>query len=330
MASGVTDAGTRVLLVAEFDNALHAHAALRRRALERLQCSVDTFDPAGRGGLFARLRGGSLLERLRDTIARTTPQLVLVIGGSVLGAGMVESLRRDSYASWVNLLTTGADGEPGTSAADLAASYDILFVPDSGLATRLRALGHARSTYLPLACDPSVQRPMHSRDQFRANVVFVGGATPYRESMLAGLAEFGLAVWGPGWRRTGLRDYCRGETLSMADYVKAYAGATVAVNVHRQDPGASREAGCNQRLFEIAAIGVPQVTGARADLPRHFEPWNEVLVYQDGPTLRALVGDVMQTPAAAEQLATAARRRALAEHTHMHRMRTLLDTVAAG
>ena len=317
----------RVLLVAEFDEGLHAHSALRRRALERLGCKVDTFDLRGRGGLLTRLRGGSLIERLRDAIARAAPQLVLVTGGSVLGVGAVESLRRDSYAAWANLLPGDPDGSAGVPAPDLAAAYDVLFVPDSALATRLRTLGHARATYLPFACDPSVHRPMHSRDQFRANVVFVGGATPYRETMLAGLAEFGLAVWGPGWRKTGLRDYCRGETLSMAEYVKAYAGASVAVNLHREDAGASREIGCNQRTFEIAAIGVAQVTGARGDLARHFEPFQEVLVYEDAAGLRSLVEDALHAQAAAEQLAAAARRRALGEHTHMHRMRTLLDAV---
>jgi spore maturation protein CgeB len=323
----LTEAPTRVLLVARFDDAMHAHSALRRRALERLGCTVDTFDPAGRGGLLARFRGGSTLDRLRDTIVKTTPELVLVTDG-VLDVGTVDGLRRDSYAVWANLLTGDPDGGAGTAAAgDLAAAFDVLFVPDSALASRLRTLGHQRTTYLPFACDPSVHRPMHSRDQFRANVVFVGGATPYRESMLGGLAEFGLAVWGPGWRRTALRDYCRGETLSMEEYVKAYAGATVGVNLHRGAPSGSRDAGCNQRLFEIAAIGVPQVAGERGDLSALFTPFSEVLVYEDAAGLRTLVKDALHAPTAAEQLAAAARRRALGEHTHMHRMRVVLDTV---
>jgi spore maturation protein CgeB len=322
----LTEAPTRVLLVARFDDAMHAHSALRRRALERLGCKVDSFDPAGRGGLLARFRSGSTLERLRDTIAKTTPEVVLVTA-SVLDVGTVDALRRDSYAVWANLLTGDPDGNAATGAGDLAAAYDVLFVPDSALASRLRTLGHQRTTYLPFACDPSVHRPMHSRDQFRANVVFVGGATPYRETMLAGLTEFGLAVWGPGWRRTALRDYCRGETLSMEEYVKAYAGATVGVNLHRGAAAGTRDVGCNQRLFEIAAIGVPQVAGQRGDLPRHFTPFSEVLVYEDAAGLRTLVKDALHAPAAAEQLAAAARRRALSEHTHMHRMRVVLDTV---
>lgn len=321
---------SRVLLVAEFDDSLHAHSALRRRALERLGCKVDVFDIAGRGGVLSRFRRvGTLLERLKDAVARTTPELVLVAGAAPLSVALVEVLRRDSYAAWVSLFTGDSGGSDGSAAADLAAAFDAVFVPDSSLATRLRTLGHARSGYLPFACDPSVHRPMRSRDQFRANVVFVGAATAYREAMLGALAEFGIAVWGPGWRRTGLRDYCRGETLTMADYVRAYAGASVAVNIHREDPASSRDFAVNQRLFEIAAIGVPQVTGDRGDLARHFIPGEEVQVYGDATALRSLVKQMLYDQPAAEQVAAAGRRRALAEHTHMHRMQALLDAVPA-
>jgi spore maturation protein CgeB len=55
-----------------------------------------------------------------------------------------------------------------------------------------------------------------------------------------------------------------------------------------------------------------------------------VLVYEDAAGLRTLVKDALHAPAAAEQLAAAARRRALSEHTHMHRMRVVLDTVKGG
>ncbi len=326
----MTAAETRVLLVAEFDEALHAHSSLRRRALERLGCRVDAFDLLGRGGMLARLRGGSMVERLRSAVVRSRPHVVLVTGASVLGVSAVESLRKDSPAVWANLLPGDPGAAAGPSPVDLATVYDMLFVPDSALATRLRTLGHERTTYLPFACDPSVHRPMQSRDQFRANAVFVGGATAYREAMLGELVEFGLAVWGPGWRRTALRDYCRGETLSMDDYVRAYAGASVAINVHRQSPASSREVGTNQRLFEVAAIGVPQVTGDRGDLAQHFEPGAEVLVYHDALELRALVRDVLESGQEAQPIAEAARRRALRDHTHMHRMRALIDVAVRG
>jgi spore maturation protein CgeB len=147
--------------------------------------------------------------------------------------------------------------------------------------------------------------------------------------MLSELVEYGLAVWGPGWRRTKLRDYCRGEVLEQGDYVRAYAGASVAVNVPCcEDAGAEGEPGCNRRLFELAAIGVPQVVEDRPDLHAHFREGSEILVARSTGELKTLVREALQDRPWAEQVAAGARQRALSEHTYMHRIRTLLAAVA--
>ena len=208
----------------------------------------------------------------------------------------------------------------------MGASFDALFVASMAARAALASSAPPQVTYLADGCDPSVCRPMRSRDQFRANVVFAGRATPHRERLLAALAEFGLAVWGPGWRRSLLRDYCRGERLGIGDYVRAYAGATVALNLHREDPALAGE-GCNRRLFEIAAIGVPQVAEDCADLALHFTPGREALVGRDERELKELVRAALHDIPLAEAVAAAGRRRALTEHTLMHRMAVLLQVV---
>jgi spore maturation protein CgeB len=172
----------------------------------------------------------------------------------------------------------------------LSAAYDVLLVPGTDLVEQLRGASRPPTIHLPPGCDPSVHRPMKARDQFRANVVFVGAATPRREQLLAELTGSGLAIWGPGWRRTPLKDYCRGEMLDLDDYVRAYAGASVAVNIHREGNSQNGTAtGCNQRLFELAAIGVPQVVDNRADLPLAFDTGRELLTFGTGSELRLLV-----------------------------------------
>jgi spore maturation protein CgeB len=181
--------------------------------------------------------------------------------------------------------------------------------------------------YLAPGCDPSVHRPMRSRDQFRANVVFAGTATPHRERMLSELVEFGLAVWGPGWRKTKLRDYCRGELLEHGDYIRAYAGASVAVNVQCSDASAGADPGCNRRLFELAAIGVPQVVEDRPDIHRHFREGSEILVARSAADFKGLLAEALQDRAWSEQVAAGARQRALTEHTYMHRLAALLGAV---
>jgi len=179
---------------------------------------------------------------------------------------------------------------------------------------------------LPLAADPSFYRPLRARgQQYRANVVFAGSATPRREALLQHVVEFGLALWGPGWRGTSLRDYCRGEALKTEEFVQAYGGASVAVNIHHTADGSdAREAFCNQRCFELASIGVLQVVDRRADLDHCFTPEDEVLIFDNALHLRRIVEDALQDQTAVDRIAQAGRQRMLAEHTYIHRMMTLL------
>ncbi len=317
---------TSVLLVGAFDEALHAHAGLRRRALERLGCRVATVNLIGTGSWLSRLRRVGLHDRLARAIAGTTPALVLVLEGSPLDAAMVASLRHRGGATWVNWFCDA--GRSATDLRPLAAAYDAVFVADGAAVEALGLSGHPPVHYLPAGCDPSIHRPMRARDRFRANVVFAGTATPHRERQLSELVEFGVAVWGPGWRRTRLRDYCRGELLDHEDYVRAYAGASVAVNVARAEAAEGRpELGASRRLFELAAIGALQVAEEHPDVHRHFREGSEILIARTPGDLRSLTAEALHDRAWAEQIAAGARQRALAEHTYMHRLSTLLQAV---
>jgi spore maturation protein CgeB len=316
---------TRVLLVGAFDQAMHAHAALRRRALERLGCRVTTFNLVGTAGLLSRLRRVGLRDRMVNAVRQTDPAIVLVLEGVQLPPEMVADLKRDSRALWVNWFCDERRTHGSISA--LAAAYDIVYVAGSAVAEAGENVGLPPMRYLPPGCDPSVHRPMRSRDQFRANVVFAGTATPHREQLLSELVEFGLAVWGPGWRRTRLRDYCRGELLEHGDYIRAYAGASVAVNVQCSDENQGEDPGCNRRLFELAAIGVPQVVEDRPDIHRHFREGSEILVARSSGDFKSLLAEALQDRAWSEQVAAGARQRALTEHTYMHRLAAMLREV---
>lgn len=313
-----------VLLVAAFGADSLAYPQLHQRALERLGCRVATLDLDAGAGWIGRILGRTTLrQRLDRAIARHRPDLVLVLDAPEVPAETLAPLRRESSAKWICWSAEALLPARLAALRSVAPAFDAVFVGGTDAATALDAVGLPRAGYLPAGCDPSVHRPLRARDQFRANVVFAGRATPRRERLLSELAEFGLALWGPGWRRTALRDYCRGERLSLSDYVRAYAGASVAINLRRE--AQSIAAACNRRLFELAAIGVPQVAERCADLPLHFEPGAEVIVFEGEHGLKPLVREALHDPAAADQVACAARRRALGEHTLMHRMVALLN-----
>lgn len=315
-----------ILVVARFDDGQYAHAAQRCRALERLGCKVEAFDLLKRPGLLGRLAGSDLRTRLKKAVEMARADLVLVVGGPELDRELVEDLRRSQGIPWVNWFPD--DLRTVAEVMRRMPAYDHVFVASSDLAVRARAALGRPVPVVPLAADPSIYRPLRSRDQYRANVVFAGTATARREALLTSLVEFGLALWGPGWRTTSLRDYCRGEVPNTMDYVRAYGGASVAINIHHLASGnGAAESHLNQRVFEVAAIGVPQVVDARADLETHFEPGRDLLVFHDADELRRVVQAALQDLPVAELTGASARREVLARHTYMHRLKIVLDTV---
>ena len=311
-------AGRTVVLLSRFDEAHAAHAALKRRALERLGCAVAVVEHTPKGFL-ARIRPGDLPERLGQAMRDHRPDLVLALGPDLPAPGIIAEMRQIHPAPWA--LWWPSDGGVLPTWVDVQA-VDRTWVTSAELVGKIPGV-----RYLPHACDPSVHRALRSQAEYRANVVFVGDATPRREAMLAELLECGVAIWGPGWRKTRLKEYCRGGVKSTEEYVRAYAGATVALNFHREGPTGQvpSASGCNARTFELAAMGLAQVVDARGDLPALFSVGDEVLTFDDAADLKPLVNDQVSDHMRAESIGLAARRRAIGEHTYIHRIGVLLE-----
>jgi spore maturation protein CgeB len=180
----------------------------------------------------------------------------------------------------------------------------------------------ARAHYLAFGCDPAYLRPVRASARWRAALSFVGSRNPQRERVLQEVADLGVAVWGPGWSQ---------GPVYGDDFVRALAGATVGLNLHQQfgdggDP-ARYGTGANMRVFELAAVGTPQLADAKADIARHFVPGREVVLYRSVAELRERARELLADDALRRSLAAAARARALGEHTWAHRLQELL-TVA--
>jgi spore maturation protein CgeB len=316
----------KILLVSRFNEARYGHAALYQRALERLGSTVTPFN-LERTGWLDRVTRKDLTVRLEQAITHAGPDVILITDGEVVREGAVEPLRRLTNARWVHWFPWQEKLEDTMPKAVRAS--DLVFVAGARRAAHWSGKSGAVVHRLDAACDPSVHRPLRVREPFRANVVFAGSASPHREAVLTQLVEFGLAVWGPGWKKTALKEYCRGELLSMDNYVRAYAGATIGINIHREADGAGSDGALNARLFEIAGIGVPQAVEMRDDLADHFAPGEELMTYHGIEELREKVRHALADHLLRERMSFAARQAALQRHTYMHRMRELLDRIKA-
>jgi spore maturation protein CgeB len=287
-----------VLLVAKFNQRYHHSGGALLAALTALGCEAAVCDERTRG-LDAVLRR-SLEHRLAAALRRHHPDLVLVFKGSRLDAGILGRLRAHTRARWVS------------------------WFPDDSSSVLRHAAAGARAYYLPFGVDADRFAPAMPGEEWRAAVTFVGTRDLERAAAAAVLQPLGFRAWGPGWN---------GRPVYGDDYRAALSGGTLGLNVHKNfadpPPHEGYGTGANMRVFELAALGRPQLSDAKADITRHLREGTEIVLYRTLRELDGLARELLADPARQAGLGAAARRRVLAEHTWRHRVDELL-TVALG
>jgi spore maturation protein CgeB len=314
----MTAAGSRIVLVAKFNDRYHRTGGAIERALTAAGADVARCEERDR--LADRLLGRTLPERLAALARRHRPDLILVFKGASLTPAAVDMVRPAAPgAIWVNWFPDSPH------LLDLSlrngAAYDWCFIFDTSMVAAHHAAGR-RAEYLAEGCEPEYHRPLPDARWPRVPIAFVGSREPRREAALAGLADLGLTVWGPQWPR---------GPLYGDDFVRAFSNAAVALNVHQffdDIPDPRYGTGANRRVFELAAIGTVQLCDAKADVARNFRPDHEIILFSTHAQLRERAVALLADPRECEAVAARARTRALAEHTWGHRLTDLFAMVA--
>jgi spore maturation protein CgeB len=307
--------GLRVVLVAAFNRRYHRSGLALAGALETLGCEVARCEERTRG--LAALVRRPLAARLAARLDRAPADLVLVFKGAALDPATIAALRRRTRARWANWFPD--DPHERAVSVRLAPAYDWFFTHDSSSLDYHRS-ARTRAYYLAFGCDPTYLRPRGADARSRTSLVFVGSRDPARERVIRELADLGLAVWGPGWPNGPVY----GER-----FVRTLSSAAVGLNIHQQfgeggDP-ARYGSGANMRVFELAAVGTPQLSDAKGDIARHFVPGREIVLYRTVGELRERARELLADEPLRRSLAAAARDRALREHTWKHRLEELLS-----
>jgi spore maturation protein CgeB len=316
-------AGLRVVLVAAFNRRYHRSGLSLATALESLGCEVTRLEERERG--WNAILRRPVAQRLGARLRRAPVDVVLVFKGPNLAPEQVRTLRGRFGARWANWFPD--DPHRIELSLRIGPAYDCFFTHDSSTLERHRAAG-ARPYYLAFGCDPDYLRPLPAGPRWAAPIAFVASRDLVREAVIQELADLPhlphlphlpVATWGPGWPR---------GPVYGDDFVRVLSNALVGLNVHQQfgdrgDP-ARYGTGANMRVFELAAVGTPQLSDAKTDITRHFAPDREIVLYRSVAELKERARALLADERLRRGLATAARERALREHTWRHRLEELL------
>ncbi len=273
-------------------------------------------------------------EFLKRRLVEEKPEVLFAISGNVL---LPETLKwvREKGIGLVLVLLDSIHRLPLTQLG--LSYYDLVYIfepTDLAFVSRL----NGSVSYLPPAFNPDFYFPISEAEK-SYDVTFVG--TPYHQRLelldeLCRLAlEKGVRValvgkyWHRGIRRWKFRfNYpsiyrfvLKNGMISPPDVNILYNRSKVVLNHHIDIEGEA----VNCRLFDIAGAGAFQLVDYRCGLGELFKIGEEVVTYSSLEDFTEKIKYFLAEPARRDEVARAAHRRAIAEHTYHQRLKKIAN-----
>lgn len=260
-----------------------------------------------------------MLARFERTLAEFRPNLAIVAGVFGVPLDYYRILHGAAQRPWI----AGMVGDRFPTASPERANHcDRLYFTDTRFLQDAAQAGFtAPGSYLPLAVDPERFHP--GRASRSAELLFVASRTAYRETVVRSLLEPARII-GTDWSGLATAGFHRvaNRKISHRALIRLYQQHQAVLNIRNE---ANVEHGLNQRSFEPLACGAVVLNDDLVDVPLCFEPGREILVYRNAEELNALAARLRREPTFAVKIAEAGRRRVLAEHTYVHRVKTIVS-----
>jgi spore maturation protein CgeB len=254
------------------------------------------------------------------------PQLILTFTHAHLLPGALAQIRAAVPSTLVQIWPDTMQNWAATLSANVPL-YDLVATYSRATVPIFERMGARRVAWLPLAGDPELHpAEAPSRPDLTAEVSFIGGWRPERESVLSQLEGFDLKIWGPDWGRRcrsnqTIMKAWQGRALRGVEFAQAVRGSKLSLNII--DPANFPAA--NMRFFEIPVAGGLQVCSPCPEMEIILRHGEHLFYYQHPAALSDLMHSLLTDAALRKTVATAAHEKVLAEHTYLHRARQILE-----
>ncbi len=222
---------------------------------------------------------------------------------------------------------------PGDPFRKLIPRYDFIFTYGGGspVVRGYESLGARLCVPIYNGLDPETHHPVAPDPRFKADLGFLGHRLPDRE---ARVEEFFLGaaeqlpnrqflLGGIGWDTKPLPANVRNlGHVYTADHNAFNCTPLAVLNISRASMARYGFSPAT-RVFEAAGAAACLITDAWTGIEKFFEPGEEILVAHSGEEVAAHVVDL--TPERAREIAQAAYRRALTQHTYAQRAEQFED-----
>jgi spore maturation protein CgeB len=265
---------------------------------------------------------------LLDHVRRIKPDMLFLSRGETIRPETLWEIRKNSQTLIVNVFT---DNPLSIGKFEAIEPCHYFFVKDTYVRDTLRKAGLKNVWYLPQCTNAEVYKPYvfdkAEREMFGADVSLVGSMYAYRIRLLKELEEFNIALWGRGWSKVSdkrLLKSVRGGDIRGPGKAKVFSGSAISLNPHHP---LNDIRGTNSRTFDIAACKGFQLSDDKEDLRDLLKAGEEVICFRTVDELKKLIGYYLSHPDERNQIAEAAHRRVMRDHTYFNRASEILDII---
>jgi spore maturation protein CgeB len=224
---------------------------------------------------------------------------------------------------------------PADPFAALIPKYDLIFTYGGGdpVVSAYTALGARACIPIYNGVDPETHHVVDPDPRFEADLGFLGNRLPDREARVeefflkpaAALPRHRFLLGGSGWADKAMPGNVNyvGHVYTR-DHNAFNCTPAAVLNINRQSMARFGFSPAT-RVFEAAGAGACLITDAFEGVETFFEPGEEIIVAASGEEVTEQIR--MLLPNHARAIGSAARRRALAEHTYEHRAALLEESL---
>ncbi len=273
------------------------------------------------------------------------PDFILTVFGQLIPADYLKVL---TSINKLTVLWTLDDPHNLELAQHYVPLFDLVFTNDLSCLPIFKYLGTKDVHVLSGGADINKYRPLVLEDkQYSSDILLIGSSFEKRVHYMKRIIdEFGdrakILIVGPGWGQKLGKVYSSkvviSETwLSPEETAKYYSNTKVNLNIHRasddtylvRNVGNVPVWGPNPRTFEIAACKSFQLIDALEDLGNSFRIGEEIITFNSLDNLVSRLHYYLAEDEEREQIATAAYKKVLGQHTIDHRIQKMIEILSA-
>ncbi|HID96215.1 MAG TPA: tetratricopeptide repeat protein [Candidatus Latescibacteria bacterium] len=275
-------------------------------------------------------------QGILEEVKKTNPDLLFCLQGYMIPRDILLKIKKIDIPSSVWFMDEPYDL---ARTIDFGRFFSYVFLQDSSTVECHRRHGNPNTFFLPHGFDDlGVHRKRRDLDEEHvSDVCLVGSYFPRRKRIIRTLAGLPakISIVGPGWGRFKCGSLISlNKVVSLWEAARYHSGAKINLNIHRSESDVTTHRenvvakSPNGTFFYIAGCGGFQIVDeSREDISRFFKVGREVITFSDKKDLQEKVKFYIENPEERREIADAAYRRAVSEHTYSHRLQQMLNVI---